>query len=72
MDSYPKLDLLNYDNLLEKTKKINPEVVVENVDGTYPGNADASNYTLEDGTPLSLSEKDQKWLTLERTFKFKG
>ena len=44
-----------------------PEVV-----GTYPGNADASNYTLEDGTPLSLSEKDQKWLTLERTFKFKG
>ena len=64
MDSYPKLDLLNYDNLLEKTKKINPEVVVENVD--------ALNYTLEDGTPLSLSEKDQKWLTLERTFKFKG
>ena len=43
-----------------------PEVV-----GNYPGNADASNYTLEDGTPLSLSEKDQKWLTLERTFKFK-
>lgn len=33
-----------------------PEVV-----GEYPGNADGSGYTLSDGTPLNLSEKDQNW-----------
>lgn len=33
-----------------------PEVV-----GEYPGNANGSGYTLSDGTPLNLSEKDQKW-----------
>lgn len=33
-----------------------PEVV-----GSYPGNASAQGYTLNDGTPLNLSEKDQKW-----------
>lgn len=38
--------------------------------GDYPGNASAVNYTLADGTPLKLSEKDQKWSTLEDTFKF--
>lgn len=42
-----------------------PQVV-----GTYPGNARASGYTLEDGTPLNLSEKDQKWLGLRETFHF--
>jgi dTDP-4-dehydrorhamnose 3,5-epimerase len=36
-----------------------PEVV-----GEYPGNADGSGYTLSDGTPLNLSEKDQKWETI--------
>ncbi len=34
------------------------------VQGAYPGSADASGYTLEDGTKLNLSEKDQKWGTL--------
>ncbi|MDD6081392.1 MAG: dTDP-4-dehydrorhamnose 3,5-epimerase family protein, partial [Oscillospiraceae bacterium] len=29
--------------------------------GKYPGNASAKGYTLEDGTPLNVSEKDQKW-----------
>ena len=29
--------------------------------GDYPGNASASGYTLSDGTPLTLSEKDQAW-----------
>ena len=29
--------------------------------GEYPGSADASVYTLEDGTPLILSDKDQRW-----------
>lgn len=38
--------------------------------GAYPGSASAAGYTLADGTPLNLSEKDQKWSTLEDTFKF--
>lgn len=33
-----------------------PEVV-----GEYKGTASAAGYTLADGTPLSLSEKDQQW-----------
>lgn len=33
-----------------------PQVV-----GTYQGNACGEGYCLEDGTPLNLSEKDQKW-----------
>lgn len=33
-----------------------PEVL-----GSYPGTACASGYVLADGTPLNLSEKDQKW-----------
>ena len=42
-----------------------PQVV-----GEYPGNADASGYKLEDGTPLNLSDKDQKWVGLKDTFTF--
>lgn len=42
-----------------------PELV-----GTYPGNAEAQGYTLSDGTPLNLSEKDQKWACLADTFAF--
>ena len=38
--------------------------------GTYKGSASAEGYTLSDGTPLNLSEKDQKWLGLGETFKF--
>ena len=38
--------------------------------GTYRGSADASGNTLSDGTPLNLSEKDQKWLGLGETFAF--
>ena len=40
------------------------------IQGAYPGSADASGYTLADGTPLNLSEKDQKWSGLEDTFHF--
>ena len=40
------------------------------VKGTYPGSADATGYTLTDGTKLTLSEKDQKWDVLEKTFRF--
>ena len=42
-----------------------PEVV-----GDYSGSADASGYSLTDGTPLILSEKDQKWLGIRETFSF--
>ena len=30
----------------------------------------AEGYTLADGTPLNLSDKDQKWETLANTFHF--
>lgn len=43
-----------------------PEVL-----GAYPGTASAAGYTLADGTPLILSDKDQKWEVLSRTFQFK-
>lgn len=32
--------------------------------GDYKGNASAEGYHLEDGTPLNLSDKDQKWSVL--------
>jgi hydrogenase maturation protein HypF len=42
-----------------------PEVV-----GEYSGNAGTAGYRLSDGSPLILSEKDQKWLGLKETFQF--
>lgn len=42
-----------------------PEIGIDwaglGVKGEYDGTASAADYTLEDGTPLKLSEKDQKW-----------
>lgn len=38
--------------------------------GAYPGNADSAGYTLEDGSPLILSDKDKLWGGLEQTFHF--
>lgn len=38
--------------------------------GSYQGTASSEGYTLADGTPLNLSEKDQKWLGLRDTFHF--
>ena len=38
--------------------------------GEYMGTASAEGYTMTDGTPLNLSEKDQKWLGLKDTFAF--
>ena len=38
--------------------------------GSYQGTASAQGYALSDGTPLNLSDKDQKWLGLEATFHF--
>ncbi|MCM1506131.1 MAG: dTDP-4-dehydrorhamnose 3,5-epimerase [Ruminococcus flavefaciens] len=40
------------------------------VKGIYNGTASAEGYTLSDGTPLNLSDKDQKWLGFKDTFKF--
>lgn len=49
-----------------------PEINIQwpQLRGTYPGSASAEGYTLEDGTPLNLSDKDQKWLGLKDTFHF--
>ena len=38
--------------------------------GAYAGSASAQGYAMEDGTPLNMSDKDQKWLGIEDTFKF--
>ena len=43
-----------------------PELV-----GEYNGTASAEGYTLTDGTPLNLSDKDQKWSGLKDTFRFR-
>ena len=49
-----------------------PEIGVEwpHVIGDYPGTAEAGGYTLDDGTKLNLSEKDQMWCGLKETFTF--
>ncbi len=49
-----------------------PEINIKwpQVVGKYSGNADASGYILADGTPLTLSDKDQKWVGLKDTFTF--
>lgn len=38
--------------------------------GDYKGTADSAGYTLADGTPLNLSEKDKQWHTINETFCF--
>ena len=38
--------------------------------GEYSGSASAEGYTLSDGTPLNLSDKDQKWLGIGDVFQF--
>ncbi|MBQ6322353.1 MAG: dTDP-4-dehydrorhamnose 3,5-epimerase [Lachnospiraceae bacterium] len=50
-----------------------PQIGVQwpGITGTYPGSADAAGYTMEDGTKLILSEKDQKWAGLRDTFHFR-
>ena len=48
-----------------------PEIGIQwpKLEGIYNGTAGAEGYTV-DGTPLNLSEKDQKWLGLKGTFMF--
>ena len=38
--------------------------------GAYAGSASAQGYAMEDGTPLNMSDKDQKWNCLKDTFSF--
>lgn len=51
-----------------------PEIGVDwssqGVVGKYNGTANAQGYTLDDGTSLVLSEKDQKWQGIRDTFRF--
>ena len=48
-----------------------PEIGIKwpKLKGEYQGTASATGYTL-DGTPLILSDKDQKWLGIADIFKF--
>ena len=45
-------------------------IIWPEVEGNYNGSADASGYRLRDGSPLILSDKDQKWMGLKDTFAF--
>lgn len=49
-----------------------PEIGIRwpGVTGSYDGTSGAGGYTMADGTPLNLSDKDQKWLGLRETFHF--
>jgi len=49
-----------------------PEIGIEwpELVGEYKGTASAEGYKLQDGTKLNLSDKDQKWFGIKRTFKF--
>lgn len=40
------------------------------VAGEYAGSASAEGYALADGTPLNLSDKDQKWAGIDEAFRF--
>lgn len=49
-----------------------PEIGIKwpNILGKYCGTASSSGYTMNDGTALKLSEKDQKWLGIKDSFVF--
>ncbi len=46
-----------------------PEIGIEwpELVGEYQGTADADGYTLKDGTPILLSERDRLWKTMSET-----
>ncbi len=64
--------VLNGHSLPENIREMLPPKDIQwpQLTGEYQGNASAEGYTLEDGTPLNLSDKDQKWAPLKDTFKF--
>lgn len=45
-------------------------IIWPEVTGVYQGTASAQGYGMADGTPLTLSQKDQKWSGLQETFHF--
>lgn len=49
-----------------------PEIGIDwpKLEGDYDGSCKAGNYHLSDGTPINLSDKDQKWLGIKNTFIF--
>lgn len=49
-----------------------PDIGIEWLDivGAYSGSANANGYTLSDGTPLNLSDKDQNWKGIKENFSF--
>lgn len=49
-----------------------PEIGIDwkDIIGEYDGSASDKGYTLKDGTPLILSDKDKLWSGLKDTFKF--
>lgn len=49
-----------------------PDIGIEwpELKGGYHVSPAAEGYTMADGTPLTLSDKDQKWMGLKETFKF--
>lgn len=40
------------------------------IQGDYPGNATTEGYSMSDGTPLKINDRDQHWSNLEGTFQF--
>ena len=49
---------------------INIDWSMAGIKGEYKGSASAEGYTLADGTPLNLSDKDQKWKGIKEAFSF--
>ena len=49
-----------------------PQIGIEwpDIIGAYSGSASAEGYAMSDGIPLKLSDKDQKWQTLENVFSY--
>lgn len=49
-----------------------PDIGIEwpELKGGYHSSPAAEGYTMADGTSLTLSDKDQKWMGLKETFKF--
>ena len=45
-----------------------PEIGIQwpQIRGEYPGNGSVKGYSMEDGTPLNINERDQNWGTLDQ------
>ena len=49
-----------------------PDIGIEwpQIKGEYQGTADPDGYTMEDGTPINLSDKDKIMKGFKETFQF--